>query len=420
MLRSSPTGEPPPQPFLHINKLHTESNNTHLLDSTPGKALVVLHLLSPPLNEEQPNLHSQTKPSFKETLLRRDNAGDTFMELVDNLQNEDAEQSCQNPHPDNHPNTTTIPTVILSAAQQICIRQSWKNTLIIKVLEYRKALEEGPWFVGTNYLSIQQWKPNFEPTTANISMMAVWIRLNGLPIEYFDSEILTQIGKAIGQPLRIDNIEYEWLQKIEYEWLPLKCDYCNSFGHQESRCLAKPQPVKIWRIKEKAKEVVTKVCNITQSEELSNQSTNEDGNHGLIDGGDEWVTVNHMSSTQKEGKRTSPGIVTTTNSYQMLANIAETVEMRIQYENLPSLYAKCECIGHLVERCPKKQTSDDSGNSIELQLELGTNTTPHRSISDSDVGANTVNKRSIFGPKLTTNQQQPGTKIDNNMGLGRW
>ncbi|KAK2986423.1 hypothetical protein RJ640_011861 [Escallonia rubra] len=53
----------------------------------------------------------------------------------------------------------------------------------------RKALEQGPWFIGINYLSVQPWTPNFDPNTKSILSMAVWIRLNALPLEYFDKEI---------------------------------------------------------------------------------------------------------------------------------------------------------------------------------------------------------------------------------------
>ena len=39
---------------------------------------------------------------------------------------------------------------------------------------------------------------------ANVSLVAVWIRFNGLPIEYYDAEVLKEIGEAVGKVLRID------------------------------------------------------------------------------------------------------------------------------------------------------------------------------------------------------------------------
>ena len=44
----------------------------------------------------------------------------------------------------------------------------------------------------------------FLPTIANVSSVAVWIRLNELSIEYYHAEALLQIGKAIGNVLRVD------------------------------------------------------------------------------------------------------------------------------------------------------------------------------------------------------------------------
>lgn len=39
---------------------------------------------------------------------------------------------------------------------------------------------------------------------ANVSSITVWIRLNELPIEYYNVEALHQIGKRIGNVLRVD------------------------------------------------------------------------------------------------------------------------------------------------------------------------------------------------------------------------
>nr|POF22445.1 uncharacterized protein CFP56_49769 [Quercus suber] len=65
-------------------------------------------------------------------------------------------------------------------------------------------LRNGPWFIGENFLSIRPWEPNFKPAEANISSVAIWVRLNELPIEYYHVEALQLIGNAIGKVLRID------------------------------------------------------------------------------------------------------------------------------------------------------------------------------------------------------------------------
>lgn len=67
--------------------------------------------------------------------------------------------------------------------------------------DYEAVLKKGPWFIGEHFVSIRSWKPNFKPSSANVSSAAVWIRLNELPIEYYNAEALYQIGKTIGNVL---------------------------------------------------------------------------------------------------------------------------------------------------------------------------------------------------------------------------
>ncbi|XP_030923379.1 uncharacterized protein LOC115950298 [Quercus lobata] len=65
-------------------------------------------------------------------------------------------------------------------------------------------LKKGPWFVGGHFLSIRPWEPNFRASSTNVSSVALWIRLNELPIEYYNVKALHLIGGAIGNVLRVD------------------------------------------------------------------------------------------------------------------------------------------------------------------------------------------------------------------------
>ena len=56
--------------------------------------------------------------------------------------------------------------------------------------DYENVLRKGPWFIGDHFLSIRPWEPDFKPALASVSSIAVWIRLNELPIEYYNGEAL--------------------------------------------------------------------------------------------------------------------------------------------------------------------------------------------------------------------------------------
>nr|POF20378.1 hypothetical protein CFP56_39660 [Quercus suber] len=101
--------------------------------------------------------------------------------------------------------------------------------------DYDSILKKGPRFIGEHFLSIRPWEPDFCPATTNVSSVAVWIRLNELPIEYYNEEALVQIGKTIGTVLRIDT-------HIVSETRGRLCFDCGRVGHDRENCL-----FTIWR-----------------------------------------------------------------------------------------------------------------------------------------------------------------------------
>jgi hypothetical protein len=58
------------------------------------------------------------------------------------------------------------------------------------VEDFDRVLKNGPWFISEHYLTIRPWQPNFKPSTANCSSVAVWARLPELPIEYYEESVL--------------------------------------------------------------------------------------------------------------------------------------------------------------------------------------------------------------------------------------
>ena len=67
----------------------------------------------------------------------------------------------------------------------------------------QSSVGKGPWFIREHFLSIRPWVPNFRPSASDVSSIAVWVRLNELPIEYYQVEALKEIGSTIAIVLRI-------------------------------------------------------------------------------------------------------------------------------------------------------------------------------------------------------------------------
>lgn len=65
--------------------------------------------------------------------------------------------------------------------------------------DHKKALTKGPWLIFDHYLRVREWTPNFDPTKTYISTVAIWVRVSGLPIEYYDAKFLTILGNRIGR-----------------------------------------------------------------------------------------------------------------------------------------------------------------------------------------------------------------------------
>ncbi|XP_061364385.1 uncharacterized protein LOC133307842 [Gastrolobium bilobum] len=125
------------------------------------------------------------------------------------------------------------------------------------------ALNGGPWIILGHYLSLRRWEPAFRPNAASVMKIAAWVRLPGIPLEYYDEAFFRRIGNWLGKMLKIDKTTNEHVRgqfaricveldlaqplkgeyvldgatkQIEYEGLGLICFRCRRYGHSKDCC----------------------------------------------------------------------------------------------------------------------------------------------------------------------------------------
>lgn len=60
------------------------------------------------------------------------------------------------------------------------------------------------WLIYNHYLTLKEWSPNFRTSKDNVMQLVVWVRISGLPIEYYDQRVITFISNKIGKPIKVD------------------------------------------------------------------------------------------------------------------------------------------------------------------------------------------------------------------------
>ncbi|XVE91332.1 hypothetical protein REPUB_Repub01dG0001000 [Reevesia pubescens] len=170
-----------------------------------------------------------------------------------------------------------IPFVNTSTVRKKSLRDPWRGEFelidlghgfyVVKFerMEDRfRVLTKGPWKIMDHYLTVQLWRPHFRPSAASIRSTTVWVHLPELPLEYFSEDVLLEIGKLIGKPLKVDStatlatrgkfariyVELnlhkplvskvrvgKYLQRVEYEGFHTVCFHCGIVGHCSDNCL---------------------------------------------------------------------------------------------------------------------------------------------------------------------------------------
>ncbi|XP_061373077.1 uncharacterized protein LOC133315467 [Gastrolobium bilobum] len=137
---------------------------------------------------------------------------------------------------------------------------------------YFHVIHDGPWIVVEHYVTVQRWRPMFDPHDDQFKKLVVWIRIPDLPMELYTSQHLWRIGNIFGRTLKIDSNslrksdggEGEYTEKakyaricveidlrkiiiskfqvfertfsVAYEGLHLICFRCGRYGHRMEAC----------------------------------------------------------------------------------------------------------------------------------------------------------------------------------------
>ena len=161
-------------------------------------------------------------------------------------------------------------------------------------------------------MAIKPWEPYFRASEDNLTSVAVWVRFLELPIEFYDMEVLKEIGSVIGPVLRIDSyiatrsrgsyarlcIQIELdkplinsikigrlVQQVKYEGILSLCFCCGRLGHKQENCW--------YQIKEKDRSDSDTEKSLNQASEEEKQL---DPNFGP------WMLVTRKKNSVRNGR----------------------------------------------------------------------------------------------------------------------
>ncbi|KAH9322625.1 hypothetical protein KI387_017264, partial [Taxus chinensis] len=64
----------------------------------------------------------------------------------------------------------------------------------------------GPWFIGKSHITVQKWELDFNPYGNPVTEFLIWVNLPGLPLEFWEPEVLFGIAKSLGKPIALDPV----------------------------------------------------------------------------------------------------------------------------------------------------------------------------------------------------------------------
>lgn len=122
-------------------------------------------------------------------------------------------------------------------------------------------------------LFLMPWTPGFDPSAQKTTSMQVWVQIYNLLLEFLDKQILSDIARSIGIPLKIDSqtldgefghfarvlVDIDLLKPIQetvradtddskvwvflkQEELPKLCTTCQAIGYSSAQCRRNKRP----------------------------------------------------------------------------------------------------------------------------------------------------------------------------------
>nr|XP_027103207.1 uncharacterized protein LOC113724514 [Coffea arabica] len=150
------------------------------------------------------------------------------------------------------------------------------HVLIRPTLEedYTRLFVRRTWFIKSSPMTLSKWSLDFK-ANKEISIAPVWVSFPGLPILFFDRQVLNKLASVLGRLLKVDAAtgdlrrpsvarvlvemdvtqtpvtriwigeeEYGFWQNVEYENWPEFCHFCERFGHDQQLCFKKNPALK--------------------------------------------------------------------------------------------------------------------------------------------------------------------------------
>ncbi|XVE88088.1 hypothetical protein DITRI_Ditri19aG0040500 [Diplodiscus trichospermus] len=111
-----------------------------------------------------------------------------------------------------------------------------------------RVIEEEQWHIQNKPLIVRRWEPGMMSLDLDLTKVPVWIYLRQVPLELFTNveiDVKTEVLEFIEVRIRDGTTVSVF---VEIPWFPLKCSYCNIFGHATKTCSKKMPTVeaKIW------------------------------------------------------------------------------------------------------------------------------------------------------------------------------